>query len=103
MYHRGKLGAKVVSDLGAATVGELLRFPASELVARFGETPGAFLAALPGGGEAAPVRDRGPQKSLTCELSFPVVREWKGVAATLQPLAQTLWGRLLQVLFSCCF
>ena len=136
---RGKFGAAVVADLGVTAVGQLAGIPRQELVRRYGETRGAFLALLPlaqvgavaccpagaqaqaacSGGcrresdsrhhrrqlvtsaAASPltlqddstVRERGPQKSLAAERSFPPLPSEAAAASELAPLARTLLAR----------
>ena len=46
-FCRGKFGEAVAADLGVSTVGQLASTPRHELVRRYGEQRGAFLAALP--------------------------------------------------------
>ncbi|KAG2491453.1 hypothetical protein HYH03_010239 [Edaphochlamys debaryana] len=116
-----KLGARVVSELGAETVGQLATHPRHELVSRFGPQLGAFLASLPhggpsaaapahgpagasagagggggGGATGAEVRERGPQKSILVERSFPPVARLEGVRAALVPLVGALWERMAE-------
>lgn len=47
LAYRGKFGEGVAGEMGASTVGDLALFSRQELVYRFGEQRGAFLAALP--------------------------------------------------------
>ncbi|KAK9867449.1 hypothetical protein WJX84_000515 [Apatococcus fuscideae] len=93
---RQKLGSQVVQALGITTVGQLAGFSAEDLGTRFGVTTGAFLAALPLAQDDAPVRDRGPQKSIMAERSSPPLQTVAAIEAALQPLAASLLQRLAQ-------
>ncbi|KAL4854768.1 DNA polymerase iota [Chlorella vulgaris] len=90
---RGKFGAGVAAALGVSTVGDLAALHPSELVSRFGDRQGGFLAALPNAIDDSPVVEAGPQKSLATERSFPPLPSEVAAAAELLPLAQTLLQR----------
>lgn len=90
---RGKFGAGVAAALGVSTVGDLAALHPSELVSRFGDRQGGFLAALPNAIDDSPVVEAGPQKSLAAERSFPPLPSEVAAAAELLPLAQTLLQR----------
>ncbi|KAK9807873.1 hypothetical protein WJX72_011771 [[Myrmecia] bisecta] len=93
---RAKLGDEVTAKLGIETVGELAGFEASHMARLFGPQTGETLAGLALGLDPSPVRDRGPPKSLTCERSFPPLTTQEAVRAALEPLAASLWSRLLE-------
>ncbi len=86
-----------MQTLGITHVGQLADFTSEDLVARFGATTGAFLAALPSAQDDTPVRDRGPQKSIMAERSFPPLQSVAAIESALQPLAASLLQRLAQV------
>jgi hypothetical protein len=65
----GKAGARVTQALGVSHVGQLPAFPRHLLEAKFGAATAALLARLPLAADDAPVRERGPQKSILCERS----------------------------------
>ena len=88
----------MVQALGITNVGQLAGFSAEDLGTRFGVTTGAFLAALPLAQDDAPVRDRGPQKSIMAERSSPPLQTVAAIEAALQPLAASLLQRLAQVI-----
>ena len=51
----------------------------------------------------SPVRERGPQKSLAAERSFPPLASEAAATAELAPLAQTLLARAAEVRKPCCW
>jgi nucleotidyltransferase/DNA polymerase involved in DNA repair len=86
----------VAAELGATTVGDLAGHPPVELARRFGQQQGAFLAALACARDDSAVRERGPQRSLAAERSFPPLGGEAAAAAELAPLARTLLERAAQ-------
>jgi nucleotidyltransferase/DNA polymerase involved in DNA repair len=74
-----KAGAQVTSELGITLVGQLPAFPRHQLEQRFGAATAALLARLPLAVDDAPVRERGPQKSILCERSCPPLTRCGGL------------------------
>ncbi|GIL97525.1 hypothetical protein Vretimale_3171, partial [Volvox reticuliferus] len=104
-----KTGDQVVSELGVERVGQLAAWPRCELIARFGPQLGNLLADLPYGGAVAAagsagsggacggaVRERGPQKSIVVERSFPPITRFGGVKEALVPMVGALWERMVE-------
>ncbi|GLC37395.1 hypothetical protein PLESTM_000579000 [Pleodorina starrii] len=106
-----KTGDQVVSELGVELVGQLTAWTRTELLAKFGPQIGNLLADLPcggaggagagggsGGGGAcgASVRERGPQKSILVERSFPAISRFGGVKEALVPMVGALWERVVE-------
>ncbi|KAL4422612.1 hypothetical protein ABPG75_008809 [Micractinium tetrahymenae] len=93
---RGKFGQEVASQLGISSVAQLAAYSRAELVRRFGEQQGTFLAGLPLAQDDTPVRERGPQKSILAERSFPPLPSEAAAGSELMLLARTLLGRAAQ-------
>lgn len=70
-YLTQKAGAQVTSTLGITHIAHLLPFPRPLLEAKFGPALAALLSKLPYAFDDAPVKERGPQKSILCERSCP--------------------------------
>jgi DNA polymerase-4 len=89
----GKATEKVMTDIGVATVGDLHRFTADELVARFGKW-GTRLWQLARGIDESPVEPSRPRKSWSSENTFSKDITLDEVAAWLRDQAHSLWETL---------
>jgi nucleotidyltransferase/DNA polymerase involved in DNA repair len=82
-----KASSQVTSELGITLVGQLPAFPRHLLGERFGAATAALLVRLPLAVDDAPVRERGPQRSILCERSCPPLARWGARTGCLQPPA----------------
>jgi DNA polymerase IV len=89
----GKATEKVMTEIGVATVGDLRRFEAEELIARFGKW-GTRLWQLARGIDESPVEPSRPRKSWSSENTFGTDITLDEVAAFLRTESQKLWETL---------
>ena len=92
---RGKGGEHVCRALAINTVGKLRQFTQRQLVSRFGERLGCWLASLPTGGLWEDPKDRGRAKSLLAERSCPPTSCPQQCRELLCSLAGQLYQRLV--------
>lgn len=94
-YFRAKAGDDVTSSLGITTVGQLTAYSQQDLCSRFGFSLGTRLYRLSLGlDDGAPVKSRGPQKSILVERSYPPLTRFAAVRQAVEPLCVGLWQRL---------
>ncbi|HUP47309.1 MAG TPA: DNA polymerase IV, partial [Thermoanaerobaculia bacterium] len=91
----GKATEGVMTEMGVATVGDLLRFSEEQLVARFGKW-GTRLYELARGIDESPVEPSRKRKSWSSENTFETDLTREEVAAWLRDQAQKLWAALDQ-------
>jgi DNA polymerase-4 len=89
----GKATEKVMTEIGVATVGDLLRFEQEELIARFGKW-GTRLWELARGIDESPVEPSRPRKSWSSENTFAHDITLDEVAEFLRGESQKLWESL---------
>jgi DNA polymerase-4 len=89
----GKATEKVMTELGVATVGDLQRFSAEQLVDRFGKW-GTRLWELARGIDESPVEPSRQRKSWSSESTFPRDITLDEVADYIRKEAHTLWEAL---------
>jgi DNA polymerase-4 len=89
----GKATEKVMTEIGVATVGDLLRFEQEELIARFGKW-GTRLWELARGIDESPVEPSQKRKSWSSENTFAHDVTMEEVAAYLRTESQKLWESL---------
>jgi len=89
----GKATEKVMTEIGVATVGDLQRFTAEELTARFGKW-GTRLWELARGIDENPVVPSRPRKSWSNENTFERDITMDEVAAWIREQAHSLWAAL---------
>jgi DNA polymerase-4 len=89
----GKATEAVLTDMGIATVGDLHRFTAEELIARFGKW-GTRLWELARGIDESPVVPSRKRKSWSSESTFPRDISLDEVADYIRKEAQSLWSAL---------
>lgn len=93
---RGQTGSMIRDSLKIEFVGELAAFTEAELTARLGPRHASFLASLPYGGADVKIEDRGPQKSIAVERSFPPVCSRAALEEIVDSLAEALWTRVVR-------
>lgn len=91
----GKATEKIMTDIGVATVGDLLRFSQDELAARFGKW-GTRLWELARGIDEHPVVTDHKRKSWSSESTFPKDITLEEVAGYIRNEAHSLWEALAQ-------
>jgi DNA polymerase-4 len=89
----GKATEKVMTEIGVATVGDLLRFEQEDLIARFGKW-GTRLWELARGIDESPVEPSQKRKSWSSENTFAYDVTMEEVAAYLRTESQKLWESL---------
>ena len=89
----GKATEKVMTEIGVATVGDLLRFEQDELIARFGKW-GTRLWELARGIDESPVEPSRERKSWSRENTFAQDITLDEVAEFLRGESQKLWESL---------
>jgi DNA polymerase-4 len=89
----GKATEKVMTEIGVATVGDLLRFEQEALIARFGKW-GTRLWELARGIDESPVEPSQKRKSWSSENTFAHDVTMDEVAAYLRTESQKLWEAL---------
>jgi DNA polymerase-4 len=89
----GKATEKVMTEIGVATVGDLLRFEQDELIARFGKW-GTRLWELARGIDESPVEPSRERKSWSRENTFAQDITLEEVAEFLRGESQKLWESL---------
>jgi len=89
----GKATEAVLTDMGIATVGDLHRFTAEELIARFGKW-GTRLWELARGIDESPVVPSRKRKSWSSESTFPRDITLEEVADYIRKESQSLWSAL---------
>ena len=91
----GKATEKVMTEIGVATVGDLLRFEHDDLIARFGKW-GTRLWQLARGIDESPVNPSQERKSWSSENTFAKDVTREEAAAWIREQAHTLWESLEQ-------
>lgn len=89
----GKATEKVMTEIGVATVGDLLRFEQEDLIKRFGKW-GTRLWELARGIDESPVEPNQQRKSWSSENTFAKDLTMDEVAAFLRGESQKLWESL---------
>jgi DNA polymerase-4 len=89
----GKATEKVMTEIGVATAGDLLRFEQEDLIARFGKW-GTRLWELARGIDESPVEPSQKRKSWSSENTFATDITMDEVAAYLRAESQKLWEAL---------
>ncbi len=91
----GKATEKIMTEMGVATVGDLQRFSAEQLVERFGKW-GTRLWELARGIDESPVEPSRKRKSWSSESTFPHDITLDEVADYIRNEAHTLWEALAE-------
>src|SRR5881394_1442594 len=89
----GKATEAVMTEIGVATVGDLLRFTQEQLVERFGKW-GTRLWELARGIDESPVEPSRPRKSWSSETTFSKDLPLDEVAQWIRSEAHELWEKL---------
>ncbi|XP_057843116.2 uncharacterized protein LOC131052518 isoform X2 [Cryptomeria japonica] len=84
----------MLMEIGIQTVADLQICSLHELLQMFGEKTGRFLFNGCRGVDLSPVRDKGPQKSVSVEDSFPPCTSLKRIECILSSLALDFMARL---------
>ncbi len=91
----GKATEAVMTEIGVATVGDLLRFTQEQLVERFGKW-GTRLWELARGIDESPVEPNQKRKSYSSENTFRTDITMDEVAAYIRGEAESLWSALTE-------
>ena len=74
----------------------MARFSSAFLVGKFGAAQAGALVALRSGIDHSEVAERGPQRSILCERSYPALTSVEALGDAVKPIASALWQRLIE-------